>query len=325
MRNCIEFLINGLTLRGTHHSVASTSDPTAVAERIGVLMLNFGFAPRASLGDVTVHQSDHIAKLGYPVFRFDLPGLGDSDGDLPENAMTILQIIQQGEHAPFTCQLIAEIKHRFKLDSILLAGHCGGAITAIYAADQLGGKDIVGMMIYEPDFILRGDIDCRTSRLEQLHQEVRVNILGSKIGHISQALCARLKRAKRGLKSLKIWKTDSNKLARIADEAETGSHMQKSLPARANLALIHSFQRVMRMRMRILVVAVPDRKTADNFDYVDFLLSDNPPNVASIVLRETNHSFVEGNGEQALMNCTERWLLENFPISTSDQMQSVLD
>lgn len=322
MRNCIELRVNGLTLRGTHHGVAGVS---SAAGQIGVLMLNFGFAPRASLGDITVHQSDYIAKLGHPVFRFDLPGLGDSDGDLPENALTSLQIIQQGKHVPFTCQLVAGLKRRFGLKAILLAGHCGGAITAIYSADLLNGRDIAGILAYEPDFILRGDADWQNSRLVQLRQEVRASVLGSKLGDKAQKLCAHLRRIMSGLNGFRIVKAESNHAAHIADQPEAGGRERNPLPERTNLALINSFQRVMGTGMPILLVAIRNHKLADNFDYVDFLLSNNPPNVTRIVMSETNHSFVEGNGEQALINCTEQWLLENFPVSALSPVQSTLD
>src|SRR3974390_1767539 len=127
MRESLELKIDGLRLVGTWHMppgfVPSDSPDSKLADAIGVLLLNFGFAPRASHGDVAVLKADRLAQAGYHVFRFDLPGIGDSEGHLPDNAVTMVQFIQAAGHAEVTAEMAQGLKRQLGLGRLLLGGH----------------------------------------------------------------------------------------------------------------------------------------------------------------------------------------------------------
>lgn len=83
-RELISVAFGGIRLWGTYHRShggrSGVPEDLAEKHRVGVLFLNPGFQPRAALGDSPVYWADSFAKCGYPSFRFDLPGLGDSGG-----------------------------------------------------------------------------------------------------------------------------------------------------------------------------------------------------------------------------------------------------
>src|SRR5271155_4065380 len=72
-------------IRGTYHTPYSF-DERAIPirrDRIGVLFLNSLSTTRATDGDSAVYLAESFAERGYPSFRLDLPGFGDSEGDPP--------------------------------------------------------------------------------------------------------------------------------------------------------------------------------------------------------------------------------------------------
>jgi len=96
----------GVRLRGTFHRPAeSAADPRTVGSgqaRTAVLFLNSLALPRAASGDSAVYWAESFAKRGYPAFRFDLPGLGDSDG---ETSTDLLDFINAGGYAAAAAHL----------------------------------------------------------------------------------------------------------------------------------------------------------------------------------------------------------------------------
>jgi len=80
--------------------------------RTGVLFLNSLSLPRAASGDSAVHWADSIAEHGYPAFRIDLPGLGDSGGSASTD---LLDFINSGGFAPVAAAAAKELVDRFGL------------------------------------------------------------------------------------------------------------------------------------------------------------------------------------------------------------------
>lgn len=152
-RELITVDVGGVCLRGTYHRThAERPGPPAqrgMENRIGVLFLNHGFLPRAAPGDSAVYWADSFANFGYPSFRFDLAGLGDSDGDVPAQ---MHDYVNAGGYAPILSATLKEIVERFSLAGVVIMGHCAGAVTALYTA--AASKECRGLVLTDPYFFL---------------------------------------------------------------------------------------------------------------------------------------------------------------------------
>ena len=158
MRRCVEIQVEGLRLRGTFHQPStrqgSMPAPEPDVEKTGVLLFNSGFLPRSAQGDLLAHLADRIAAAGFPAFRFDLPGLGDSEGDLPEDAVTFVRSVEKGNFAPYASSLAARLVGLHGLEKIIVGGLCGGGITALFGAAASKGSRIGGVLMLDPIFNL---------------------------------------------------------------------------------------------------------------------------------------------------------------------------
>ena len=70
---------DGVLMRGTYHKPRAAGG-AAIRLLPGIMFLNSLLTPRAAFGDTAVRWAESFARRGYPCFRFDLPGQGDSDG-----------------------------------------------------------------------------------------------------------------------------------------------------------------------------------------------------------------------------------------------------
>lgn len=113
----------GTRLQGTLHRPAYYPVPTAprAHKRVGVLFLNSLSLPRAASGDSAVHWASSIAEQGYPSFRIDLPGLGDSDGQASPD---LLDFINAGGFAAAATAVARQLTESFALSGVVIFGHC---------------------------------------------------------------------------------------------------------------------------------------------------------------------------------------------------------
>ena len=269
----------------------------------GVVFLNPGTLPRAALGDSAVYWADSFAASGYPSFRFDLPGLGDSGGDLPTDLMDFQSAVNRGDYAPILSATTQTLVERFELRGVVVVGLCAGAVTALFAA--AADNRIKGLILMDPYFNEQQDVTSR-SLLSRWHMRVIRGIeedwqrsvpSGSRLG---TALFLKLRGIHKAMKRVRVLPSGN------------------ALPSNANLALLRSWQQVVSSGRRILVFSsrssVP---RAGAFDYVEYLLakSDRGDGVAAQLIDDTNHSFAEGQGKQAVRRHAGEWLRVNFPLS----------
>lgn len=149
-RSILTWRILNEDLVGTYHEPAKPQIGNSHSDRrIGVLIINSGPAPRSGNSDLPVHIGDRLASLGIHVFRFDLPGLGDSSGSTPAEFNTYWREVLGGRNDDVTLALISKLKQHFVLSDIIVGGLCAAAVPALRASDSYAEK-IAGLILMEP-------------------------------------------------------------------------------------------------------------------------------------------------------------------------------
>lgn len=139
---------------GTYHRPANRPRSSSTSP-VGVLFAHPGTLPRSAYGDAGVYWADAFAACGYPSFRFDLPGLGDSNGTLPEKLLDFQSSVNDATYAPMVASVTQELTSSFNLSGAILVGLCAGAATALYAGAADGR--VKGLVLMDPYFNLQGE------------------------------------------------------------------------------------------------------------------------------------------------------------------------
>jgi pimeloyl-ACP methyl ester carboxylesterase len=284
-RELINVEVGGICVRGTYHRSREERSSSKATSQIGVLFLNHGFLPRAAPGDSAVYWAESFANCGYPSFRFDLPGLGDSDGDIPNQ---ILDFINAGGYAPMLSATVKDLVARFSLSGMVIIGHCAGAVTALYTAAV--SKDCRGLVLTDPYFFLPRE---RTKIREELNRWSSRSRLGSLISTIH------------------YWLKHIHLLT-----------LRNRPPRNANLPLLRCWNQLASAGMPMLVMKAPALKShgikprMGEFDYLGYLaaLTGCGSRVVVEFIEGTNHSFADAVGREAIRRHTESWLKVCFPI-----------
>lgn len=139
LRNMQEPLIfdsqNGHKLFGIVHPAECT---TGSSKKQGIVLLDPGIKYRVAPHRLNIKIARKLAAIGFPIIRFDPHGIGDSEGELLENAMVyeIWGKIQTGIFVSDTVMANRVIAERCGVKELVLIGTCGGAITALLTAAE---------------------------------------------------------------------------------------------------------------------------------------------------------------------------------------------
>lgn len=144
-------LSEALTSFGPDHALAGIFTlPPVKPKDIGVLLLNAGSVSRVGPFRLNTDVARHAARLGFPVLRFDLGGLGDS-GPIH---------IDAGQDGEVACIRLAmdEFARTQGVQQFVILGLCSGAYHAhrLAASDQrvVGAVFIDGLAFRTPRFYL---------------------------------------------------------------------------------------------------------------------------------------------------------------------------
>jgi pimeloyl-ACP methyl ester carboxylesterase len=288
-RELIRLAGDGVTIRGTYHKVHDDGSEAGrfPRDRMGVVFLNGLSATRAGHGDAVVSWADSLAERGYPSFRLDLPGCGDSAGDPPAQQ---LAVIDRGGYAPVLSVTIKELMARYNLAGVILAAHCSGTVSAIYTAAIASGCK--GLVLMDPYF----------HHPQTMKPKIRVQLnlwsLRSRIGAPLRVLY------------------DLHKVIRLFLRG-------KALPENANVPLLRVWKGLASSGLPMLILQAPVRKApvikprVGEFDYLKYLLSSSGRNwrVDAELIDGANHSFSDSLGRTAVRRQTERWLTACFPLT----------
>ncbi|MBZ4399378.1 hypothetical protein OWM54_01715 [Myxococcus sp. MISCRS1] len=306
MRELVQLDVKGHRLWGTYHPPAP-----GTRRSVGVLFLNPGHVPRSGHGGLSVLAADRLASKGFACFRVDLPGLGDSAGELPETTAELYQHVCQGGFVEVASAVREELQRRFGLRGLLMGGLCGAATTALYLADQ-EPEGVPGLFMFEPEFYL---------------SEQEASAVGE--GDVTEAAPGRLKRVTSKLFSYWGWMrmlTRENEYARLFKYVPFPRQKLldllmdwDSLPAVANVPLVRAWQRVVRRGQPVLVMTAEGKLRDVFFDRIHrSALADLPhPNLSRVRLRGTNHIFTTGGAIEACVAELARWASASFPESAA--------
>jgi pimeloyl-ACP methyl ester carboxylesterase len=288
-REVIDIPVTGLRLRGTYHRPKQyAEDGNAAADRPkgpGLLFLNHGFLPRAAPGDSAVGWADSLASSGYSCFRFDLPGLGDSDGEPPT---PMLDFVNRGGYAPIVSALSKQLIERYALSGIVIVGHCAGSVTALFTAPLT--RECQGLVLTDPYFFLPRE---RTQfRIELSHWTSfsRLGAMASRLYHFVKHIRLLMRRNRP--------------------------------PWNANLPLLRCWKQLSSAGVPMLVLKAPSLRSRDfkpgigEFDYLSYLqaMSGGRSRVAVEYIENTNHSFADDRGRAAVLENLQKWLDHHFPV-----------
>lgn len=120
---------NKKKLFGVLHTPANSKNRTAI------ILLSPGIKNRVAPHRLYVKMARKFCDLGFPVFRFDPEGLGDSEGTIEEKYMTNLySSIETGRFVEDTITAMDWMSENNIASKFVLGGLCGGAITGLLAA-----------------------------------------------------------------------------------------------------------------------------------------------------------------------------------------------
>ena len=329
MRKCIEVVAQGLHLRGTAHLPAPGLDETSGFAGLGAVILHPGFLPRSGQGDFAVALADALALKGITTVRIDMPGLGDSEGDLPGDSFAFIDDAQEGRFADIAYECVERIKAQLGLKRVVVGGHCGGAITAFYAMagrkhgwEGLFALDVIFYLVRPVNAPVRnaeGVVvqEADGLRREVLRNELRLALLNSPIGGVLQKAA---QRARGILKRNKPQPAKNQPTAAVpVNPAPTEP---KQLPAEANFNLIKAIEKVLRSELPIIFVTADDPTKPAHFDYTEHLLSECPGRAVHSRISGTDHGFVSGNGKPRVIETLSEWFTREFGTTTKRTAQS---
>jgi pimeloyl-ACP methyl ester carboxylesterase len=273
-------------VRGTYHkayeeSSSSQSNPVE-RNRIGVLFLNSLSPTRAADGDSAVYWADAFAELGYPSFRLDFQGFGDSDGEPPTE---LLNFVNTGGYASAASTQINELVGRFNLSGVVIVGLCAGAVSALYAAGA--SKKCKGLVMMDPYFFLP-------------------LVAGL---NVSQKLTRRILRTAPGKLMSRAYERMRKFGARLPGNSRP--------PSNANFPLLQCWKKVASAGLPILVLRAPHTNfKVGDFDYLSYLLelAGTKSQVVVSSIEGTGHSFSNRVGLVAVRQQIENWLKAYFPL-----------
>ncbi len=305
-RELISVVRGGVCLRGTYHRPwegRSDAAPTPEAMgRVGIVFPNAGVVPRAGVADAAVYWADWLAKCGYPSFRFDLPGLGDSDRDPAAEGIDFQAHADVGGYGPWLSGIATDIVERFNVSGVVVVGHCSGAVTALYAA--AANQSIKGLILLDPYFHVQYDGNVQ-SLLNNWSRRVSRGLGGDVAAHpmlrlVGVKLLATLRNTYHGISRTRL-------LVR-----------RKKLPGSANLALIGCWNRLASAGVPMLVLRSPAyAPRAGGFDYIDYLQR-RAPRGSRISLKPVEgatHAFAERKSKEPVGKYAEEWLHACFPLT----------
>ncbi len=138
--------------------IVSLPPATTPTQPTGVVIVVGGAQYRTGSHRQFVQLARFLADAGFPVLRFDLPGMGDSPGDLPSFEDT----------APHIAAAINRFQQQHSgVERVVLWGLCDGASASLLYVDATHDPRISGLALLNP--WVRSDVSLARARVKHYY------------------------------------------------------------------------------------------------------------------------------------------------------------
>jgi pimeloyl-ACP methyl ester carboxylesterase len=290
MRSVVRIHAGGFDLVGTRHD-----PPAGVVPHpdVGVLFFNAGHMPREGHAGIIARMADRAAAQGLVTWRFDLPGLGDSPGDLPVALNDFFLAVHDGVHREAAVELILALTGPDGPGRLVLGGLCGGAATALMAALKEPDR-VAGLVALEAEFLRPSAVDAKT--------------LGQKL--LSKASWLRL---------LTGYSRYSGRV-RLPARMLLRMLGSRLLPRDTNRQLVKAWRRLVASEVPVFVAMASGGRREAFYKQLNLLLLNGQggSSVTNLSIAGTNHILASGDGPDRLVSGIEAWVRAAFPANPSN-------
>jgi pimeloyl-ACP methyl ester carboxylesterase len=312
---------NGCRLRGIVH-IPFNGNATV---RIGFNLLNPGIKYRVAPNRLNVKIARYLCDMGYFVLRFDPEGVGDSEGELPSNVLVpdIWEDIQKGRFVSDTIKANDVFIEKYNLDRLIVAGNCGGAISALLAS--IDDYRIDGLCLIDvpvnlrlPDMQFADKVTAKGKLLDFYFYEYLRRALKIRNWYrfltFQSDLRSILKVISKKLASWLPWQKEEQLLKNIGEICEKNN---------LNKLFFSGFsQFVVRNKPVLFILAGHDSGTEIFKYYFESGFLENFKKQHSVVHRyvnihyveEANHIYTAIASQHELINCISNWMKHRFSI-----------
>ena len=263
---------------------------------LAFLFFNAGHLPRDGHAGITTRAAEVLAQMGHHALRFDLPGLGDSPGQLPDKTDDLFQMIHDGWFVESALALAGELRRRFEFRRLVLGGLCGAAGTSLLMAEREPDW-VAGIIAIEIEFFYpvpelpltpMQSLFSRAAWLRLLSGHSRYShTIGSLGGPVLSAVGPLL------------------------------------LPSFADRPLCHAFRAAVRRGIPMLVLAAEGKRRATFYDQIKkALIRGNPPHLTDHMLAGTNHILTTGGAQAVALQHMQAWAVRHFPLRAGAQLDA---